>query len=110
MECEKDFAEENEKMDEFTECGMVKITNNELSFHEDEMRKNAKKLQCPLKIPGMLECENGAGGTTTKTKEIPVVLENDTGAGDNQTLSKCGICDNDTARCIVIIRNAKRNN
>ena len=62
-------------MDEHAKCDMVKITNDESGFREDEMRTNAKKLQCPLKIPGMSESENSAGGMTTKMKEIPVVSE-----------------------------------
>ena len=57
--CEKDLAQENEKMDKCTECDTAKIMKNELSFHEDEMRMNSKKLQCPLKIPGMSENSDG---------------------------------------------------
>ena len=64
----KDLAQENEKMDDHEECDMVKTTKNESGFHEDEMRTNARKLQCPQKIPGMLEYEKSAGGTTMKTK------------------------------------------
>ena len=34
--CEKDLAQENEKMDEHAKHDMVKVTKNKLDFHEDE--------------------------------------------------------------------------
>ena len=82
--CEKDLDQNNKKLDGYAQCGAntVEVTNN--------------KSDC---------CE-----TKKKPKEIPVVSECDAGAGDEQTLSKCGMCHNSVTKDIMIIREAKRTN
>ena len=82
--CKEDSDQNNEKSDKCAqhETNAAEVTKN--------------KLDC---------CEK-----EKKTKEVPVVSEDDAGASDNQALSKCRMCCDSIAKDVVIIRKAKRAN
>ena len=52
-EAQEGSCSRNEKMGEHAKHDVVKVTKNQLDFHEDE--NEIKEMKCPPKIPGALK-------------------------------------------------------
>ena len=103
---EVNFAEPEEPMGDVTMLNEKKC--------EKGLDRNIEKLdecaQCETNTVEVTKNKSDCCETKKKPKEIPVVSEHDAGAGDDQTLRKCGMCHDSIAKDIVIIRKAKRTN
>ena len=97
------FVEPEEPMGDATTCNMKKC-KKDLHWNEEKSDEHTwHKMNAAEVTKNKLDyCEK-----EKKTKEVPVASEDNAGAGDNQALSKCGMCCNSIAKDVVIIRKTK---